>query len=203
MMRKFTSLYESFISRYTRGGFLTGDIVKFKEGALKNEWFKKQGSSIVEKAKQFADSGLHMRVSSVKTLRPSSQPGFVEGNNSDDFYCDVTLELAPGCYKDFMTLPAGILEYKDYYPNLPEVPEGLKRDNNINIKPKELEEEKATAAAILNPTYQTSQTDRGDGKNSPSEIELKNTNVKIPSKPAEGSKNPSVASYTYNYLPKS
>ena len=36
MMRKFTSLYESFISRYTRGGFLTGDIVKFKEG-IKSE----------------------------------------------------------------------------------------------------------------------------------------------------------------------
>jgi hypothetical protein len=201
-MRKFTSLYESFISRYTRGGFLTGDIVKFKEGALKNEWFQKQGFSILEKAKQFADSGLLMRVSAVKTIRPSSQPGFVEGNNSDDFYCDVTLELAPGCYKDFMTFPASILEYKDYYPNLPEVPDGLKRPNNSNISPKEIEEEKTKNPHYLNPTYQTSQTDRGDGKNSLSEIELKNTNVKIPSKPAEGEKNPSVASYTHNYLPK-
>ena len=201
-MRKFTSLFESFISRYTRGGFLTGDIVKFREGALKNEWFKKQGSSIQEKAKQFADSGLLMRVSAVKTLRPSTQPGFVEGNNSDDFYCDVTLEMAPGLYKDFLTLPASILEYKDYYPNLPEVPEGLKRPNNSNIEPKEIEEEKQKGATYLNPTYQTSQTDKGNGKNSPSEIELKNTNVKIPSQPAEGQKNPSVASYTYNYLPK-
>jgi len=199
-MRKFTSLYESFISRYTRGGFLTGDIVKFKDGALKNEWFKKQGSSIQEKAKQFADSGLLMRVSAVKTNRPSTQPGFVEGNNADDFYCDVTLEMAPGLYKDFLTLPASILEYKDYYPNLPEVPEGLKRPNNSNIEPKEIEEEKGTN--YMNPSYQTSQTDRGNGKNTPSEIELKNTNIKIPSKPAEGEKSPSVASYTHNYLPK-
>ena len=201
-MRKFTSLYESFISRYTRGGFLTGDIVKFKDGALKNEWFAKQGSAILEKAKQFAESGLLMRVSAVKTNRPSVQPGFVEANNADDFYCDVTLELAPGCYKDFITLPASILEYKDYYPNLPEVPEGLKRPNNTNINPKEIEEEKSKDPHHLNPTYQTSQTDRGNGKNSPSEVELKNTNVKIPSKPAEGEKNPSVASYTHNYLPK-
>lgn len=198
-MRKFTSLYESFISRYTRGGFLTGDIVKLKEGALKNEWFKKQGNSILEKAKQFAESGLLMRVSAVKTNRPSVQPGFVEANNADDFYCDITLEMAPGLYKDFITLPASILEYKDYYPNLPEVPDALKRPNDSNIKPKEIEEEKGTA--YLNPAYQTSQTDKGDGKNTPSEIELKNTNVKIPSKPAEGSKNPSVASYTHNYLP--
>ncbi len=201
-MRKFTSLYESFISRYTRGGFLTGDIVKFKDGALKNEWFKKQGGAILEKAKQFADSGLLMRVSAVKTNRPSVQPGFVEANNADDFYCDVTLELAPGLYKDFLTLPAAVLEYKDYYANLPEVPEGLKRPNDSNIKPKEIEEEKEKGAAYLNPAYQTSQTDKGDGKNSPSEIELKNTNVKIPSKTAEGAKNPSVASYTYSYLPK-
>jgi len=108
--------------------------------------------------------------------------------------------MAPGLYKDFLTLPASILEYKDYYPNLPEVPEGLKRPNDSNIKPKEIEEERDTN--YLNPTYQTSQTDRGDGKNTPSEIELKNTNVKIPAKPAEGEKNPSVASYTHNYLPK-
>ncbi|NBW56817.1 hypothetical protein EBR43_03340 [bacterium] len=200
-MRKFTSLYESFISRYTRGGFLTGDIVKLKEGALKNEWFKKQGNSILEKAKQFAESGLLMRVSAVKTNRPSVQPGFVEANNADDFYCDITLEMAPGLYKDFITLPASILEYKDYYPNLPEVPDALKRPNDSNIKPKEIEEEKEKGTAYLNPAYQTSQTDKGDGKNTPSEIELKNTNVKIPSKPAEGSKNPSVASYTHNYLP--
>lgn len=202
-MRKFTNLYESFISRYTRGGFLTGDIVKFKDGALKNEWFQKQGGSILEKAKQFAESGLLMRVSAVKTLRPSTQPGFVEGNNSDDFYCDVTLELAPGCYKDFLTLPAAILEYKDYYPNLPEVPEGLTRPNNSNIKPKEIEEEKINQPHYLNPAYQTGNTDKGNGKNSPSEINLKNANVKIPSKPAEGNKNSSVASYTYEYLPKS
>jgi hypothetical protein len=202
-MRKFTSLYESFISRYTRGGFLTGDIVKFKEGALRNEWFKKQGSSILEKAKQFAESGLLMRVSAVKTNRPSVQPGFVEANNADDFYCDVTLEMAPGCYKDFLTLPAAILEYKDYYPNLPEVPEGLRRPNNSNIEPKEIEEEKTKNPNYMNPAYQTSNTDRGNGKNTPSEIGLKNANIKIPSSPAVGEKNPSVASYTHNYLPKS
>jgi len=202
-MRKFTSLYESFISRYTRGGFLTGDIVKFKEGALKNEWFKKQGSSILEKAKQFSESGLLMRVSAVKTNRPSTQPGFVEANNADDFYCDVTLELAPGCYKDFLTLPAAILEYKDYYPNLPEVPEGLKRPNNSNITPKQVDEENTKDPHYMNPGYQTSNTDRGNGKNTPSEIQLQNTNIKIPSSPAVGQKNPSVASYTHNYLPKS
>ena len=202
-MRKFTSLYESFVSRYTRGGFLTGDIVKFKEDAFKSEWFDKQGSAIREKAKQFSDSGLLIRVSAVKTNRPSSQPGFVEGNNADDFYCDVTLELAPGCYKDFMTLPAAILDYKDYYPNLPEVPEGLKRPNGSNIKPKEVEEEETKDTTYLNPAHQTSLTDKGNGKNTKSEIRLNNTNVKIPSSPAKGEKNPSVASYTYNYLPKS
>jgi hypothetical protein len=202
-MRKFTSLYESFISRYTRGGFLTGDIVKFKDDALKSDWFKKQGSAILEKAKQFAESGLLMRISAVKTNRPSTQPGFVEANNADDFYCDITLELAPGCYKDFITLPAAILEYKDYYPNLPEVPEGLRRPNNSNIKPKEIEEEKSNDPQYANPAYQTSNTDRGNGRNTASEIDLKNTNVKIPSSPAEGNKNPSVASYTYAYLPKS
>lgn len=69
-MRKFTSLYESFVSRYTRGGFLTGDIVKFKEDAFKSEWFDKQGSAIREKAKQFSESGLLIRVSAVKQTDP-------------------------------------------------------------------------------------------------------------------------------------
>ena len=34
-------LYETYVSRYTRGGFLTGDLVKFKKGFENSESFKK------------------------------------------------------------------------------------------------------------------------------------------------------------------
>ena len=40
-MSKFIKLYESAIQRFTRGGFLIGDLVKIRESALSDEFFKK------------------------------------------------------------------------------------------------------------------------------------------------------------------
>lgn len=38
-MGKFIKLYESAIQRFTRGGLLVGDIVKFKDGIFKKKFF--------------------------------------------------------------------------------------------------------------------------------------------------------------------
>ena len=51
-MGRFTALYESAIQRFTRGGFLTGDLVKFKDDAFKDDFFKQQASNYIEKAKR-------------------------------------------------------------------------------------------------------------------------------------------------------
>ena len=56
-MNKFVKMYESAIQRYTRGGFLTGDLVKFIDNAFKDDFFKKQAPNYVQKAKAFSEAG--------------------------------------------------------------------------------------------------------------------------------------------------
>ena len=96
-MGKFTQLYESAIQRFTRGGLLVGDLVKFKNGFTNDDFFKKQSVNYVEKIKEFIKSGLNIRISSIKTVRHSYQPGNVY-NESSEFLADIVLERAPGLY---------------------------------------------------------------------------------------------------------
>jgi len=199
-MNKFVKLYESAIQRYTRGGFLTGDLVKFTDNAFRDDFFKDQASNFIAKAKSFQDSGLNMRVSAVKPVRPSTQPGNIQ-NEADSFLVDVTLELAPGLYKDFVTLPAHVLTPVDTYPNLAPVPDSLKRKDNNNIDPKEIEI-KDSEETTISPLRQTRTSDLGNKKDSDGDRELLNTNTTIPSSPAQGDRDPSVEKGTARYLPK-
>lgn len=199
-MNKFVKLYESAIQRFTRGGFLTGDLVKFTDDAFRDDFFKDQASNFIAKVKSFKDSGLNMRVSAVKPVRPSTQPGNVQ-NEAESFLIDITLELAPGLYKDFITLPAHVITPVDTYPNLAPVPDSLKRKGDVNIDPKEVEL-KGEDELALSPHRQTKTSDLGDKKDSQGDRELANTNTAIPSSPAVGDRDPSVEKGTARYLPK-
>ena len=200
MKRDFVKLFESAMQRYTLGGFLAGDLVVFKEGALRDPWFKDKGTNTVEKIKNMINSGLNLRVSAIKNVRPNV---FGAGNtnyNSDEVNLDITSEIAPGRYMDFVTIPARLVEPKSSYPNLPEVPDVFKKDDpskKVSIKPKEVKDE-GQEVPFYSPA-QTKISDLGNNKMSKGDRELKNTNVKIPSSPAKGASDP--ASYTAMYLP--
>lgn len=200
-MGKFTNLYESTIQRFTRGGFLIGDLVKFKPDALADEFLKKQGSNYVQKIKEFIDSGLNIRVSAIKPVYPNAYaPGNIQ-SEAESFLCDVVLEKAPGLYYAFITVPASMLEHIDTGINLAPVPDSLKRPNNEIIKPEELDTA-SDPTSYLSPGRQTRTSDRGDSKDSKTELDLPKKNVKIPSRTAEGERDPAVAGSTAKYLPK-
>ena len=192
-MNKFVKMYESAIQRYTRGGFLTGDLVKFIDNAFKDDFFKKQAPNYVQKAKAFSEAGLNLRVSAVKAVRPTTHSGDVQ-NEAEEFLIDLVQELAPGCYKEFLTIPAHLLTHIDVYPNLPPVPD------HTTIKPQEVDI-KDEEELMLSPQRQTLTSDAGDKKDSEGDRKLNNFNTKIPSAPVKDATNPSVASGTHRYLP--
>jgi hypothetical protein len=204
-MGKFTSLYESSIQRFTRGGLLVGDLVKFKNTSFDDDFFKNQSSNYIDKAKSFISSGLNIRVSSIKPVRPSFQPGNVY-NESSEFLVDIVLEKAPGLYYEFMTVPMKVLEHFDTGVNLAPIPDSLRYDDRSSTDIKEVGSAKKGAEALLDPYRQTRTTDHGDAKDSKSNSELGFSNVKIPSSPSVDAKSPSIYStqkdYTKNYLPK-
>jgi len=112
------------------------------------------------------------------------------------------LEKAPGLYYDFVTVPAHILEHIDTGINLAPVPDSLKRPNNEIIDPEEVSTHKNDPTSYLTPHRQTLTSDRGDAKDSKTNTDLPDRNIKIPSSPAEDDKDPAVASYTARYMPK-
>ena len=131
-MSKFDILVESAMRRYQGTDLLVGDRVKFIEMYLQHEWIKKQASVKLERLKALIESGDNIRVSAVKAMRPSSATADKFGE-VDDFYVDIVREQAPGLFTQIFTVP------QEDYPNLAgDTPKSQIREDDTNIKPKEL-----------------------------------------------------------------
>lgn len=138
MQSKFDTIFESNFNRFSGGGYLTGDVIKFKDGWESDEWSKKAPAQVIEKIKEFAGSDLVLRVSSVKALRPSVNSSVDQASGVDDFHLDITQETAPGFYNgNFLTVPQELVELRTTNGGPPEVPDSFKRQEKINIKPEE------------------------------------------------------------------
>lgn len=138
MTSKFDTLFESNFSRYQGGGFLTGDVIKFKEGWESSDWCKNAPSQLIEKLRDLSGSDLVLRVSSVKALRPSVSSSVDQASGVDDFYLDVTQETAPGYYNgNFVTVPQQLVELNGPTDQLPAVPDSFKRQDTVDVKPKD------------------------------------------------------------------
>lgn len=140
-MNKFDTLLEGVFQRFQGGGFLTGDLVKIKENILSSEWASSKGANTHEAIKKFLESGLNIRVSAVKTLRPQVQSSIDQAGASDVYYADVALESAPGMFTDYMEVPCEFLEYVETGINLSPVSDEHRRDDKITIKPEDVKTE--------------------------------------------------------------
>lgn len=158
-MNKFDTLLEGVFQRYQGGGFLTGDLVKIKEQILASEWAKDRGSNTIDAVKKFLESGLNVRVSAVKTLRPQVQTGIDQAGASDRYFADIALETAPGMFTDYLEIPCEYLEYVDTGINLSPVSDEQKRDDDITIKPENLDVKEEEGMPGTNNVSQTGTDD--------------------------------------------
>lgn len=198
MNKRFVEIYESALNRYNRGGFLTSDLVVFIDGALNDKFFNAAGEDYKLKVKEFINSGENLRVKNVKSTFPAVMGAGNPDYNGYSFGIEVCREIAPGKFSpDTIVVPQNLLKYKDTVPNLPEVPNKFKRPDTSHINPKPVKAENEETP-FFSPG-RTRTADLGNQKDTKSETELQNKNVRIPSSPAKGASDP--ASYTANYLP--
>lgn len=187
-------------SNFGRSGFLVGDVVKFVDNALKSDFFKTVGTEYKTKVESLINSGANLRVINIKSYFPA-----VMGAGNPDYNgYSFTIEIAPEdeglgriVQSDSVTVPQNLLTKIDFTPNLPTVPDKFKYKDKTHIKPKEVKDE-SEEVPFYSPA-RTRTSDLGDKKDSKSDTSLHNTNVVIPSSPAEGAKSPST--YTASYLP--
>tara|TARA_Y100000310_G_scaffold281194_1_gene301520 strand:- start:139 stop:702 length:564 start_codon:yes stop_codon:yes gene_type:complete len=185
MARKFDTIVESFMRRVNQNTFIVNDRVKFIGNYLQHEWTRKQPGLKVDRLKELVESGHNIRISAIKTNRPvTAQTGHFEA--VDDIWYDIVREEAPGLYTQVFTVPQEMLELIDDYPNEAPIPDSLRRDDNSNIKPEQVNIQ--SEDDMIGPTHQTR-----DGQPA-KELPDSNTTLPDTTKPTEGE------SYTKQYI---
>ena len=139
MAKKFDVIIESALRRYNQNTLIVGDRVKFIENWASSDWAKACAQVKLERLKEMLESGDNIRVSAVKSLRPTTaDSGHFE--IIDDVYYDIVREAAPGLYLQVFTVPQQIVEWLDDYPNLAgETPDSQKRDDSSHIDAREVD----------------------------------------------------------------
>lgn len=137
---KYDILIESAITRFEMGGLLSGDIVKFRKDTLKNPKIVPLTDQYKQMIEAAMNGDLNLRVSSIKSIRPTTTMNYEGGHNSGtdaptDQYVDLVVEYAPGLWRDPITVPIEVLERVDTGINLAPVPDSVKRKGK-NTKPK-------------------------------------------------------------------
>lgn len=186
---KFDTIFESNFTRLQGGGFLTGDIIKLKSGWKSCDWCKTAPEQVLGKLNDFAESDLIKRVSAVKTVRPAVNSSVDQAAGVDGFFVDITIETAPGRYTDYITIPQEMIELDGPNDKLPEIPDSLKREEDIDVKPRELDKDDTGDDELpraFNPEEDTGTDDKVNRR-------MANKNYKLPGAKA-------AKSYTANYL---
>lgn len=195
MNSKYLTLIDEAMNRYQRGGFSVGDWVKFADSFMKKEGFKNLNETMQERIKELEKMSqqLNLRVVKIKNKYPSSQPDN-EYNNTGNSFVDIALDYGGGRFYGETTVPSDLLTIVNTGENLAPIPDALRRDNTVTLKPEPLEQDEETEVF-----KRSHKTDQG-GKDKKSDTKLASKNTKIPSSSAKGVPDPAVDSYTIKYL---
>lgn len=176
MAHKFLNLIENTIHKMTNGGMLVGQYVTGLVSNYKSrESFKSLPDSMQTYIEDmFAITDLNKKIIDIKTEMPSNLSGNTD-NRGTVFHAVVAVELTNGLndIKNAVTIPGDLLEISEDEVNFgSNVPDSVKYDNKVQIKPEEPEE---------NEEQQQTMTQQGD--------DLKKSDLTLPE------------SYTARYMP--
>jgi hypothetical protein len=198
---KFLVKIEENIQRYTNGGKLVGDVVKFVKNYKSKESYKALSDNVKDYIENMIQdqsvTGKNIRCVDVKPMFPSHATGN-DQNRGNGFSVEVAFELAPGLFnlQNKVTVPGDLVEPDNDYINLPKADQFTKKEkiNHKPVAPEEAEE------SPYNPYLQTLMSQDGD-KLRRTETKLNNVNVTIPSHPAKGASSPEVKGFNKVYKP--
>jgi len=199
MQKKFLTLIENAIVRNTNGGLLVGDVVKLVDSFKTKEEFKELPDNVKEKILDLSKSDLNLFITAIKTEYPSNYTAS-ELNRGGCFYVEIAPELAPGLLdrQNKITVCSTLVVPDNQYPNLPRIPNSLRRKERINMKPIPVDAYEENEETINSPHNQTCKTQQGD-KLKWTEKELPTKNTVIPSHSA---KDPVIKPISESYINK-
>jgi hypothetical protein len=169
MGKKFDAIFESVIQRYQAGGFLGGDPVKFVANYKATNTYKDMPPHMQEEIDRLATSGLNITVTQVGgKVSPASAGDQFRTSSSTTI--TVAGDQGGGRHYGFVTVTPDMLEIQDNGTNLPPVPDQFRRKDKITIKPQKV---------VDDPKNITRVTDKGNGKNTPTNLKLAGESTKF------------------------
>jgi hypothetical protein len=150
--KKFLNLFEYYMAKYpargTQGGFQQNDVFKFNDNFKSDEAYESLPSNVKEIVDDFIGTGLHLRV---RGISPESDK------------VTLSVDHGGGRYVGNLEIPCCLGEPVDFGVNLPPIPDAQKRKDDVNITPKEVEQDEENPSNL---------TDRGNGELSVTELTL-------------------------------
>lgn len=162
MGKKFDAIYESIVTRYVVGGFLPGDIVKFKPDYQSSDCYKSMNSVMQSELKELIKSGLNIKVIQVGDNLSGASAGN-QHKTPENVIVTIAGDHGGGRHFGGISVPAKILDIVSVGDNSPNIPDKFRREDNTTYKPEEYVED---------PKNITRVTDKGNGKYAPTDIKL-------------------------------
>lgn len=161
MGKKFDAIYESLVSRSETGGYLPGDLVVFRPNYKKTETYHCMPSALKQEIDQLATCGLNIKVVQVG----DKFSGFSAGNQyktASSVVLTIAADHGGGRTYGRVTVTPDMVDMMDTSNGIP-VPDQFKYKPKITIKPVPLK---------VDQNIITNVTDKGNGKNSPTNLKL-------------------------------
>lgn len=198
MSNSFLKLVSENLQRYTSGGLLTGDTVRFVKNYKSRDSYKALSDNVKRYVDEFIKTDKNLRVVDIKPMFPSHATGN-DQNIGNAFSIEIAIELAPGSYdlQNKFTVPSDLVEPINDYINLPKIPDSIRKKEKINHKPVAPQEDEEV---LNNPYLQTLMSQDGTTLRR-TETKLLNKNVTIPSVTAKGAASPEVKGFNKVYTP--
>ncbi len=170
MGKKFDAVFESVVSRYQVGGYLPGDIVQFRSNYKSSPTYKDMHSKMKEELDALANGDLNIRVVQVNNRLAGSGGAGNQHKSASDVTLTVAADYGGGRSYGSITVTPDMIDVVDVGNPTPKVPDSMVRKDNVDFKPQEFKPDTK---------HITRQTDKGDGKNTPTNIKLAGESTKL------------------------
>lgn len=173
MGKKFDSIYESIVSRYNSGGYLPGDIVKFRANYKSTPTYNAMHSQMKQELDELVNSGLNIRVVQVGS-KTYNQSAANDHKTADNVVLTVAGDHGGGRYCSSITVSPEMIDVEESGSGYPtsDIPDQFYRKDNTNWKPEEWKADQQNITRV---------TDKGNGKNTPTDLKLAGESTRLKS----------------------
>lgn len=163
MGKLFDEIFESVVGRYEVGGYLPGDIIKFRSNYKSCAAYKAMSTDMQREVDDLASCKLNIAVVQVGDKLSGSSTGN-QFKTADNAVITIAADQGGGRNYGRVTVSPEMIDLvSSDKTNLPPIPDEFRRKDNVNIKPKPVEDFS---------NADNRKTDKGNGKNTPTDLRL-------------------------------